>query len=83
MRTSRTIHYFDRPKGQKRRTTMKNIYIENHDIITKYTGDVGVQLDKYQAEYGVAYDARGRAEYIAKFAPASLSLEQKRMLEVE
>ena len=73
----------DRPKGQKRRKTMKNIYIENHDIITKYTGDVGVQLDKYQAEYGVAYDGLARAEYIAKFAPASLSLEQKRMLEGE
>lgn len=59
----------------------KNIYIENHDIITKYTGDVGVQLDKFQCEHNVPYDARGRAEYIAKFAPASLSLEQKRMLE--
>lgn len=61
----------------------KNIYIENHDIITKYTGDVGVQLDKFQCEHNVAYDGLARAEYIAKFAPASLSLEQKRMLEVE
>lgn len=64
----------------------KNIYIENHEEIshTTHAGklvDVGVALDIFDNNHGCKHDDRARAEYIARFAPDSLSIDYKRLLE--
>jgi len=65
----------------------KNIYIENHDEIAKigkeYNLTVENAMTAYQTMYGVPHDAKARAQYIAKFAPASLSNDETVLLEVE
>lgn len=40
-----------------------NIYIKNYAEICKLTGDIGVQLDKYDHAHGLKKDERARAQY--------------------
>ena len=40
-----------------------NIYIKNFEVISKYEGDVGVRLDKFEDEHGVKKDVLARAQY--------------------
>lgn len=40
-----------------------NIYVKNHAKVNSYSGDIGVKLDKYDAEYKMKYDALARAQY--------------------
>ena len=64
----------------------KNIYIENHEEIknTQYNGkpaDVGVALDIFETNHDVPHDALARAEYKKRYAPDSLSWDDKKLLE--
>lgn len=66
-----------------------NIYIQNHQEITRTTirengkeklADVGVALDVFEKNHGLKHDAKARAEYIQKYAPDSLSVRDKELL---
>ena len=64
---------------------MKNIYIENHDEIAKIGKEYNISVENamtaYQTMYGVPHDAKARAQYIAKFAPESMSNADKELIE--
>ena len=62
-----------------------NIYVKNHETIKKYTGDIGVQLDKYDNAHGLKHDALARAQYkhwrsVQTGVPELLSVDDKRLL---
>lgn len=64
----------------------KNIYIENHEEISRITDngrqcDIGVQLDIFDNIHGNKKDERARAEYIKLFYPDMLSVKDKLLLE--
>ena len=40
-----------------------NIYVKNHAKVNSYSGDIGVKLDKYDAEHKMKHDALARAQY--------------------
>lgn len=40
-----------------------NIYIKNYAEIQKLTGDIGVQLDKYDHAHGLKKDVLARAQF--------------------
>ena len=62
-----------------------NIYIKNFAEINKLSGDIGVQLDKYDNAHHLKHDALARAQYKHWRAqqtgvPELLSVEDKRLL---
>ncbi len=62
-----------------------NIYIKNYATIKKYSGDIGVQLDKFDNDHGLKHNALLRAQYkhwrsIQTGVPELLSVEDKRLL---
>lgn len=63
----------------------KNIYIENHKEIAQIGKELNLTVEnamtEYQRRHHLAHDAKARAEYIAKFAPESLSNAEKALLE--
>lgn len=65
----------------------QNIYIENHKEIAQIGKELNLTVEnamtEYQRRHNLEHDARGRAEYIAKFAPESPSNAEKALLEVE
>lgn len=40
-----------------------NIYVKNYEAIKKLTGDIGVQLDQFDAARHLKHDALARAQY--------------------
>ncbi|MFR8411660.1 MAG: hypothetical protein ACLVB4_09770 [Butyricicoccus sp.] len=40
-----------------------NIYVKNHEEIKKLTGDIGVQLDKFDHIHHLKHDDLARAQY--------------------
>ena len=38
-----------------------NIYVKNHETIAKLSGDIGVQLDKFDNDHKLKHDALARA----------------------
>lgn len=42
---------------------MNNIYIKNHAKVASYSGDIGVQLDKFDNDNKLKFNAAARAEY--------------------
>jgi hypothetical protein len=62
-----------------------NIYKENYAELRSFEGDMGVQLDAFDAAHGLPYDALARAEYKKWRAevtgvPELLSAEDKALL---
>ena len=62
-----------------------NIYIKHYAEIKKLTGDIGVQLDKFDNAHGLKKDALLRAQYkhwrsIQTGVPELLSMDDKRLL---
>lgn len=62
-----------------------NIYVKNYEAIKKLPGDIGVQLDQYDNDHGLKYDALARAQYkhwrsVQTGVPELLSVEDKRLL---
>ena len=62
-----------------------NVYIKNHAEISKLSGDIGVQLDKYDNAHNLKYDALARAQYKhwrseMTGVPELLSVDDKRLL---
>lgn len=62
-----------------------NIYIKHYAEIKKLTGDIGVQLDKFDNIHHLKHDALARAQYKHWRAqqtgvPELLSVEDKRLL---
>ena len=62
-----------------------NIYIKNYATIKNYPGDIGVQLDQYDNDHHLKYDALARAQYkhwrsVQTGVPELLSAEDKRLL---
>lgn len=40
-----------------------NIYVKNADKVKAYSGDIGVQLDKFDNDHKLKYNPTARAEY--------------------
>ena len=62
-----------------------NVYIKNYAEIKKLSGDIGVQLDKYDNAHGLKHDALARAQYkhwrsVQTGVPELMSAEDKRLL---
>ncbi len=62
-----------------------NIYIKNYAEITKLTGDIGVQMDKFDNIHHLKHDDLARAQYkhwrsVQTGVPDLLSVEDKRLL---
>ena len=62
-----------------------NIYIKHYAEIKKLTGDIGVQLDKFDNAHGLKHNALARAQYKHWRAqqtgvPELLSMDDKRLL---
>lgn len=62
-----------------------NIYIKHYAEIKKLTGDIGVQLDKFDNIHHLKHDALARAQYKHWRAqqtgvPELLCVEDKRLL---
>ena len=62
-----------------------NIYIKNYAEIKKLTGDIGVQLDKFDNAHGLKHNELARAQYkhwrsVQTGVPELLSVEDKRLL---
>lgn len=62
-----------------------NIYIKHYAEVKKYSGDIGVQLDKFDNAHGLKHNALARAQYkhwrsIQTGVPELLSVEDKRLL---
>lgn len=62
-----------------------NIYIKNYNEVKQYPGDIGVQLDQYDNDHHLKYDALARAQYKHWRAqqtgvPELLSAEDKALL---
>ena len=62
-----------------------NIYVKNYEEIKKLTGDIGVQLDKFDNAHGLKHNALARAQYkhwrsVQTGVPDLLSVEDKRLL---
>ena len=62
-----------------------NIYIKHYAEIKKLSGDIGVQLDKYDNAHGLKHDALARAQFKHWRAqqtgvPELLSVEDKHLL---
>ena len=62
-----------------------NIYIKNYSEITKLTGDIGVQMDKFDNIHHLKHDDLARAQYkhwrsVQTGVPDLLSVEDKRLL---
>ena len=62
-----------------------NIYVKNHEEIKKLTGDIGVQLDKFDNAHGLKHNALARAQYkhwrsVQTGVSELLSVEDKRLL---
>ena len=62
-----------------------NIYVKNYEEIKKLTGDIGVQLDKFDNAHGLKHNALARAQYkhwrsVQTGVPELLSVEDKRLL---
>lgn len=62
-----------------------NIYIKNYAEITKLTGDIGVQMDKFDNIHHLKHDDLARAQYkhwrsVQTGVPELLSVEDMRLL---
>ena len=62
-----------------------NIYIKHYAEITKLTGDIGVQMDKFDNIHHLKHDDLARAQYkhwrsVQTGVPDLLSVEDKRLL---
>lgn len=62
-----------------------NIYIKNYAEIKKLTGDIGVQMDKFDNIHHLKHDDLARAQYkhwrsVQTGVPELLSVEDKRLL---
>ena len=62
-----------------------NIYIKHYAEIKKLSGDIGVQLDKYDNAHGLKHDALARAQFkhwrsVQTGVPELLSREDKNLL---
>lgn len=62
-----------------------NIYVKHYEEIKKLTGDIGVQLDQYDNDHHIKYDALARAQYkhwrsVQTGVSELLSAEDKRLL---
>lgn len=62
-----------------------NIYVRNHETIAKLSGDIGVQLDKYDNAHHLKHDALARAQYkhwrsVQTGVPELLNVDDKRLL---
>lgn len=62
-----------------------NIYIKNYAEIKKLTGDIGVQMDKFDNIHHLKHDDLARAQYkhwrsVQTGVPDLLSVEDKRLL---
>ncbi len=66
-----------------------NIYIKNAAKIKSYSGDIGVQLDKFENDNKIKKDVLARAQYKywvlsnsvgAEMAKSQLSLNEKQLL---
>lgn len=40
-----------------------NIYVKNHTKVKAYSGDIGVQLDKFDNDHKLKHNSTARAEY--------------------
>ena len=40
-----------------------NIYVKNHAKVKAYSGDIGVQLDKFDNDHKLKHNSTARAEY--------------------
>lgn len=40
-----------------------NIYVKNHAKVKAYSGDIGVQLDKFDNDHKLKHNSIARAEY--------------------
>lgn len=40
-----------------------NIYVKNHAKVKAYSGDIGVQLDKFDNDHKLKHNSAARAEY--------------------
>lgn len=49
--------------GKDKNMYESNIYIKNYATIKKYSGDIGVQLDKFDNDHGLKHNALLRAQY--------------------
>lgn len=62
-----------------------NIYIKNYAEIQKLTGDIGVQLDKYDHAHGLKKDELARAQFkhwraVETGASSLLSIRDRELL---
>ena len=62
-----------------------NIYIKNYAEVSKYEGDIGVQLDKYDHAHGLKKDELARAQYkhwraVKTGADSLLSIRDRELL---
>ena len=66
-----------------------NIYVKNHAKVKSYSGDIGVQLDKFDNDNKIKHDDLARAQYklwvLTKAvgyekAKTQLSLNEKQLL---
>lgn len=62
-----------------------NIYVKNHETIAKLSGDIGVQMDKFDNDHKLKHDALARAQYkhwrsVQTGVPDLLSVEDKQLL---
>ena len=63
-KSSRNFYTYDRAEARKGNIMYpNNIYIKNYATIKKYSGDIGVQLDKFDNDHGLKHNALLRAQY--------------------
>lgn len=66
-----------------------NIYIKNAAKIQAYSGDIGVQLDKFENDHKIKHNPKARAEYKywalsksvgAEMAKTQMSIDERQLL---
>ena len=62
-----------------------NIYIKHYAEIKKLTGDIGVQMDKFDNAHGLKHNALARAQYkhwrsVQTGVPELLSVADRKLL---
>lgn len=66
-----------------------NVYVKNYAKVKAYSGDIGVQLDKYDNDHKLKHNSTARAEYKywvlcknigAEKAKTQLSITEKQLL---
>ena len=62
-----------------------NIYVKNYNEIKKLTGDIGVQLDKFDNDHKLKHNALLRAQYkhwrsVQTGVPELLSVADRKLL---